>query len=34
MAVSDPYSFIYVDLRAKTKNDMFMVRFSKIIEID
>ena len=33
MAVSDPYSFLFVNLRAKTKNDMFMIRFDKIIEI-
>ena len=34
MAISDPYSFLYVDLRAKTKNLMFMIRFDKRIEID
>ena len=34
MAVRDPYSFLYVDLRAKTKHQMFMIRFDKRIEID
>ena len=34
MATDEPYSFLYCDLRAKTKNDMFMIRFDKKISID
>ena len=33
MATSEAYSFLYVNLRAKTKNDMFYIRFDKKIEI-
>ena len=29
LATDEPYSFLYCDLRAKTKNDMFMIRFDK-----
>ena len=34
LATDEPYSFLYCDLRAKTKNDMFMIRFDKRISID
>jgi ABC-type cobalamin/Fe3+-siderophores transport system ATPase subunit len=34
MATSEPYSFLYVNLRAKTKNDIFHIRFDKKIEIE
>ena len=29
MAVEEPYSFLFVDLRAKNKNDIFHIRFDK-----
>ena len=29
LATSEPYSFLYVKLTAKTKNDMFFIRFDK-----
>ena len=31
LATDEPYSFLYCDLRAKTKNQMFMIRFDKDI---
>ena len=34
LATDEPYSFLYCDLRAKTKNEMFMIRFDKRISID
>ena len=34
LATDEPYSFLYCDLRAKTKHDMFMIRFDKKISID
>ena len=34
MATSEPYSFLYVNLRAKTKNHIFHIRFDKKIEIE
>ena len=34
MATSEPYSFLYVNLRAKNKNDMFWIKFNKRIEIE
>jgi hypothetical protein len=35
LAVSDaPYSFLYVNLRAKDVNSMFMVRFEKKLMIE
>ena len=34
LATSEPYSFLYVNLRAKTKNEMFHIRFNKKIEIE
>ena len=34
MATSEPYSFLYVNLRAKTKNGIFHIRFDKKIEIE
>ena len=34
LATHDPYSFLFVNLRAKKKNDMFMIRFDKKIEIE
>ena len=33
MAVDEPYSFLFVNLRAKSKNDIFHIRFDKKIEI-
>ena len=33
-ATAEPYSFLYVNLRAKLKNEIFMIRFDKRIEID
>jgi hypothetical protein len=30
MATSEPYSFLYVNLRAKNKNDMFWIKFNRI----
>ena len=34
LATEEPYSFLYVNLRAKHKNSIFMVRFDKRIEIN
>ena len=34
MAIQEPYSFLYVDLRAKSKNDIFHLRFDKKITIE
>jgi len=34
LATDEPYSFLHCDLRAKTKNEMFMIRFDKRISID
>ena len=34
MATAEPYSFLYVKLRAKIKTDIFMIRFDKRIQID
>ena len=34
LATSEPYSFLYVNLRAKTVSEMFHVRFDKKIEIE
>ena len=34
MATAEPYSFLYVNLRAKSKNHNFHIRFEKRIEID
>ena len=34
LATDEPYSFLYVNLRAKRINDMFMIRFDKRIEIN
>ena len=34
LATDEPYSLLYCDLRAKTKHDMFMIRFDKKISID
>jgi len=33
-ATSEPYSFLYVNLVAKSKNDMFFIRFNKKMIID
>ena len=33
MATDEPYSFLYVKLTAKTKNDMFYIRFDKKLMI-
>ena len=33
LATSEPFSFLYVNLRAKKKNDIFHIRFDKRIEI-
>ena len=34
MATAEPYSFPYVNLRAKKKNDVFHIRFDKRMEIE
>jgi ABC-type dipeptide/oligopeptide/nickel transport system ATPase component len=34
IATSEPYSFLYVNLVAKDKNDMFFVRFDKKLQIE
>ena len=34
LATDEPYSFLNWDLRAKTKNEMFMIRFDRKISID
>jgi hypothetical protein len=34
MATDEPYSFLYVNLRAKAKKDTFYIRFEKRIEIE
>jgi hypothetical protein len=34
MAIKEPFSFLYVNLRAKTKNDIFHIRFDKKIKIE
>ena len=34
LATAEPYSFLYVNLRAKKNNEMFYIRFDKRIEID
>jgi hypothetical protein len=34
MATSDPYSFLYVNLRAKKVSDMFFIRFDQKLVID
>ena len=34
MATDEPYSFLYVNLRAKKKGDTFYIRFEKRIEIE
>ena len=34
MATSEPYSFLFVNLRAKRLNDVFMIRFDKKIEVE
>ena len=34
MASKEPYSFLFVNLRAKTLNDTFMINFQKRIKID
>jgi hypothetical protein len=34
MATDEPYSFLYVNLRAKKKSDTFYIQFEKRIEIE
>ena len=34
MATNEPYSFLYVKLTAKTKDDMFYIRFDKKLIIE
>ena len=34
MATSEPYSFLYVKLTAKSKKDMFYIRFDKKLVIE
>ena len=34
LATAEPYSFLYVNLRAKKLNDYFMIRFDKKIAIE
>ena len=33
-ATSEPYSFLYVNVVAKSKNDMFYIRFDKKMILD
>ena len=34
MATDEPYSFLYVRLNAKDKNNMFYIRFEKRLELN
>ena len=34
LATAEPYSFLFVNLRAKDRNEMFHIRFDKKIEIE
>jgi hypothetical protein len=34
MATAEPYSFLYVKLKAKSASDMFYINFNKRIEIN
>ena len=34
LATAEPYSFLYVNVRAKKLNDYFMTRFDKTITIE
>ena len=34
LATAEPYSFLYINLRSKDRNDIFHVKFDKRIEID
>ena len=34
LATEEPYSFLYIKLYAKSRNDTFHIRFEKRIEID
>ena len=34
MATREPYSFLYVNLRAKDRNLLFHIRFDKRIEVE
>jgi hypothetical protein len=34
LATSEDYSFLYVKLNSKSKNDMFFVRYEKRIELE
>ena len=34
LATSAPYSFLYVNLRAKERNEMFMIKFNQKIQIE
>jgi hypothetical protein len=34
IATSEPYSFLYVDLRAKDKNDMFYMNFDRKLTLE
>ena len=34
MATSEPYSFLFVNLRARKKSDIFHIRFDKRIEVE
>ena len=33
LATEEPFSFLYVRLNAKSKNDMFYIRFDKNIQL-
>jgi hypothetical protein len=33
MAIADPFSFLYIRLNSKSKNDMFYIRFDKKLEV-
>ena len=34
LATSEPFSFLYVNLRAKRKNDIFHIRYDKRIQVE
>ena len=34
LATHDPYSFLYVNLRSKDRNNIFHIRFDKVVHID
>ena len=34
LATSEPYSFLYVKMTSKSKENMFMIRFDKYLEVE